>query len=211
MPYQTTKPAPNDNLDVSVTDIQQNFLVANTIMNIDHFPFDDLTASKGFHKQAHLVAASDPAAVAGTDIIYSKNYTPDTTGATTDTQLFNRTALGGISQLTGNLAVQEGYVWSGGMLFQWGKVTTASSGSFASGQAGGTVTFKDRVAGAIPFPNNLFVVIPVPIWTAGGTPNSAGSSNIDTDPANFLRTSFRWAFNSSSGSYIGFFWVAIGN
>lgn len=50
MVYQPTKPQPNDNLDVSVTDIQQNFLTANTVMGIDHYPFDNVTANKGFHK-----------------------------------------------------------------------------------------------------------------------------------------------------------------
>lgn len=50
MAYQTLIPQPNDDLDVSVTDIQQNFLTANTVMSIDHYPFDDVTANKGFHK-----------------------------------------------------------------------------------------------------------------------------------------------------------------
>lgn len=50
MPYQPNKPLPPDDLDISVTDIQQNFLIANTVMDIDHYPFDNLTANKGFHK-----------------------------------------------------------------------------------------------------------------------------------------------------------------
>lgn len=50
MVYQTLIPQPNDDLDVSVTDIQQNFLTANTVMAIDHYPFDNVTANKGFHK-----------------------------------------------------------------------------------------------------------------------------------------------------------------
>ena len=56
MVYQTASPAPNDDLDVSVTDIQQNFLTANTVFDIDHYPFDDLTANKGFH---HTVTSPD--------------------------------------------------------------------------------------------------------------------------------------------------------
>jgi len=51
MPYQPNKPLPPDDLDISVTDIQQNFLIANTVIDIDHYPFDNLTANKGFHKQ----------------------------------------------------------------------------------------------------------------------------------------------------------------
>lgn len=50
MVYQTLIPQPNDDLDVSVTDIQQNFLTANTVMDIDHYPFDNVTVNKGFHK-----------------------------------------------------------------------------------------------------------------------------------------------------------------
>lgn len=51
MPYQPNKPLPNDDLDVSVDDLQQNFEIANTVMSIDHYPFDNLTANKGFHKK----------------------------------------------------------------------------------------------------------------------------------------------------------------
>lgn len=56
MVYQTASPAPNDDLDVSVTDIQQNFLTANTVFDIDHYPFNDSTANKGFH---HTVTSPD--------------------------------------------------------------------------------------------------------------------------------------------------------
>lgn len=60
MVYQTLIPQPNDDLDVSVTDIQQNFLTANTVFDIDHYPFNDSTANKGFH---HTVTSPDQVAV----------------------------------------------------------------------------------------------------------------------------------------------------
>lgn len=199
MVYQTTKPAPNDNLDVSVTDIQQNFLTANDVMNVDHYPFDDTTSSKGFHKDIHLVKRTgDPTPIPGTYIFYSKDYTPDSTGAATDTQFFGMTGLGGISQLTGDSAQSEGYTWVGGILLQWGGVST----NFATNT--GSRTFKDRAAGSIPFPNNIWNIQ----CTFEGNSSSAQSIMIVTKSI----TGFTWkTTNTSSTSYTGFTWFAIGN
>lgn len=77
MVYNTAKPAPNDDLDVSVTDIQQNFLTANTVMAVDHFPFDDVSGFQGRHKKVQLFAGVDPAPTGGEGILYCKGVLPD--------------------------------------------------------------------------------------------------------------------------------------
>lgn len=75
MPYQTNKPAPSDNLDDSVTDIQVNFDIANTIMAIDHWPFDDISSSQGKHKPIHIPVPQNIGTSPGTDALEWAYYT----------------------------------------------------------------------------------------------------------------------------------------
>lgn len=208
MSYNPNIPTPTQNLSVSQGFLKINFITSNTSFGKDHYPFDDGTVNNGYHKDVHIVKrAGDPATVADTLITFSKDYTPNTTGGVADTQLFARTALGGISQLTGNLVGDDGWCWCGGILVQWGIATAASTGSFSSGTATGTVTFKDRVTGAIPFPTSCFVVIP-------GTRNNvapSGSRYAGITILSKANTNFTWSCNGSSNAADGFFWIAIGN
>lgn len=49
MPYNTLIPRPTDLLSTSQSDIQNNFLQANTSFGIDHYTFDSLPANNGKH------------------------------------------------------------------------------------------------------------------------------------------------------------------
>lgn len=206
--YNPAIPAATDFLSDSQVDIRNNFTQADTTMGIDHYNFSDGTSNNGYHKDTHIVKrVGNPATVAGTVINFVKDYTPDTTGGVADTQLFSETAAGVISQLTGKLTGNDGWCWMGGILVQWGITTAVTTGSFSSGTATGTVTFKDRVAGAIPFPTACFVVIP-------GTRNNAaptGSRYAGITIITKATTNFTWSCNGSSGAANGFFWVALGN
>src|SRR5262249_27010110 len=140
------------------------------IITVDHENFG--IATNGYHTVIHqrtgagtqnvtrsgvgAVYANLPASIAGVNQLFAGRYTPDTTGATADTQLFSLTGAGGPSQLTGNFGSQEGWVWAGGMLFQWGRKIGLSGAWPTTDQ---TLIFKDRVAGAIPFANNCFVIL----------------------------------------------------
>ncbi len=89
MAYQTSKPAPNDDLDVSVTDIQQNFLIANTSFGLNHFPFDNATADNGKHKFVEMpifTATPTPPGAANEGAIYTK--TSNSEAALNETDLF---------------------------------------------------------------------------------------------------------------------------
>lgn len=156
MAYQTTKPAPNDDLDVSVTDIQQNFLTANTVMDVDHYPFNNLTATKGQHKQVQVVnqLAIPPGLANGAETIYSKSIS-------SGGELFFTRGSSGIEiQLTGPgnpSATLQGFTFlPGGLLLQWGEITTPGSGPtsvnfptpFPSGNAPFSITFTVRRTGA---------------------------------------------------------------
>jgi len=192
----------------------------NSIIQIDHSGFNDNDG--GYHTIIHQKSATRsrsgqgntftnfPAAIALVDQIFTAAYTPDTTGGVADTQIFSRTGNGDISQLSGFVASTDGHQWLGGILIQWGRAGsgTVTSGSFASGAALGTITFKDRSPGLIPFPNACFNVLTVPRY-ATTPPNAAGTISVDFNTLS--RTGFDYRFISVSGSYTGFFWVAIGN
>jgi hypothetical protein len=210
MPFNPNIPQPNDLLSNSQQDLLNNNQALNTSFGIDHYTFDDLTINNGRHKDIHLVKrVGNPVATTDTVTIFSKDYTPDTTGAVTDTQLFLETANGIISQLTGKLSgltsPSDGWNWVGGILLQWGIVSQA----FSSGSTTGTVTFKDRVAGAIPFPNNCFIVTGSPLVSFASLPSSQGSVNIRQ--STISKTKFDWQFYTNSNQYIGFLWFAVGN
>src|SRR5882757_2735630 len=150
-------PNPSDLISVSQGDIKGNFGYLNTTLGKDHqIAFGDTSADskEGYHKVIHhVVQVADPAPIASVQQTYAKNYTPNFTGATPDTQLFSMTGSGGLSQLTGNDAESDGWVWLGGVLLQWGKVNSPG--------VAGTVTFKDRGPSnrGIPFPTNIFSVV----------------------------------------------------
>lgn len=124
--YQTNKPEPTDFLSQSAADIQGNFSVANTIMAIDHYPFDNLSTSKGFHKQIRLPELG-AAPATGTNIgaVYTKE-------AQAITNLFFKQEGGTEIQLT-NVApsnAANGYTFlPGGLLIQWNQSTINLGGN----------------------------------------------------------------------------------
>lgn len=172
----------------------------------DHYGFNDNFG--GYHnkiRQPGVLGNVDPAAIAGINQTYVKLNTPDTTGGVADTQLYTRTGNGEVSQLTGHLfgatSASDGWCWAGGLLFQWGTKITAATG--------GTITFQDRVAGAIPFPTNCFNVQLTPVF-GGGIPSSS-SLLIAARYTTLDRETFQWKLNTTSGEIEGFFWFAVGN
>lgn len=210
MVYKPNIPLPGDNLSVSQGDINNNFLDANASFGVDHYPFDDATLNNGRHKPVHIVKELvNPVPVVGQQIVFTKDYLPDYTGATPDTQLYTITELGGVSQLSGNASTgTEGWNWSGGVLHQWGFVAMAS-GTGTSDHREGTVTFKDRSLFMIPFPTQcFFVVTTVTIANQASTSPASNTVSIFSKSA----TEFKWTFNTTGNitSQPGFYWYAIG-
>lgn len=210
MSYNPNIPTPTQNLSVSQGFLKDNFTYSNISFGKDHYPFDDGTVNNGYHKDVHIVKrVGNPATVADTLITFSKDYTPNTTGGVADTQLFARTALGGVSQLTGNLVGNDGWCWCGGILIQWGNIEL-TTGSGGTQHRDGSVTFKDRVTGAIPFPNACFVVLGNPTCAVEDQSSPASTTfSIFSKSA----TDFKWNFNTSANISNNpfIYWVAIGN
>lgn len=218
MAYVTNRPQANELLSDSQEMLKDNFNALDTLYGLDHYAYSNGSAQAGQHNVIQqyqsnrtrtgvgAITANFPANVAQTQKLFSAAYTPDSTVTSADTQLFALTGNGGVSQLTGNSTADtnDGWAWIGGILVQWGWVNSVA--------ASGSVTFKDRVVGAIPFPNTCFKVFTTITYNnTGGTgfvisiQNQAAMSP--------LSTGFNWTRggNATSGTFSGFFWLAIGN
>lgn len=176
----------------------------DSLISIDHLGFGNNQG--GYHGTVHQpivgtwtqttrTAAPPLVPIPGVNQIIAMNVTPDSTGAVVDTQLFAMTGgsngtTQGVNQLTGNLLGTDGYCWIGGLLIQWGLVVNATTI--------GSVTFKDRVPGAIPFPNACFIVN----LSFSGIVGPLGS----IASALVTNTGFTWAKNTSNS----FSWIALG-
>jgi hypothetical protein len=206
-PYTEGLPNPPDKPNQDVARMQINSTSIPGIIAQDHigFGFDN----GGYHTVIHSIPtnnpsppttyppAGSPAAISGVEQIYPLLYQPNTIPpSAADTQLFARTGVGGISQLTGNNAIRNGWCWCGGILLQWGfvNVTTTTTGM---------VTFTDATGG-IPFPRNCFNI------TTSITGNNASNTSRVTVSTNPTVTSFNWTYTNGPGTS-GFYWMAIGN
>lgn len=198
MPYDPNKPAPNDLLSNSQLDIQSNFETANSVMNVNHFPFDNVSGNQGKHKFSELVNLSTPAGTVPAGLTAS------------ETTIYSRT-LNGNSQLcvtngnSGNeyqLTVMNNTYYSslgtspdgwsflpGGLLINWGTGTGATDASFSFTR---------------PFTGNAYTVQVTPLDTNNGRIFLWTKTISDTD--------FTIAARDSAGqnTSITFTWLAIG-
>ena len=207
-PYQPGIPTGTVNLNVDYQNIQSNFQQLNTIFGVDHVPFDNVAPPpNGYHQSIHLNPVSTtatnppnnqpvlpPATTAGFGQLFSSQINQ---GPNTDQVLYFLSGGGRLTQLTGTaapLAAQNGYTFlPGGLLLQWG---------ISNSTVGGTITFSTA---NIAFPNNCFTVFAQP--RSSSAPGGSATIAIRSK----TNTSFNYDYVTSSGSYNGFFWAAIGN
>ncbi len=212
MPYLPLKPASGDNLSVSQGDIQSNFSTANTVMDINHYPFDNTTNSKGKHKFVAMpVLGSLPTTISGEGDIYTKTssvsqlfFTQDNSGNEYQLTRCIPSSYTLFSNNTNNYnLVGTNFTggWSflpGGMLIQYGNYNRPA------GISPSIITVVFPVA----FTNAATVnVIVTPICKAGGTSATDTFSLID---GSITTTQFQWNAETSTSSYVGVTWIAIG-
>ena len=198
IPFSTNNPSSDQPI------MEQNTNSINSVLSVDHSAFNTSDSTGGYHSIIHQPVTLNAttrsfnqttrvfnpvvAAIANVNQLLTANVTDGSSVAATGSQIFNLNSNGGIAQLSGSSASPEGYVWAGGLLFQWGTVVDAAGI--------GTVTFKDRVSGAIPFPSSCFVVM---------TTLQNGPFGSIVIPL-ITNQDFTWAKNTASN----FTWFAVG-
>lgn len=193
--YQPGIPTGTVPLNIDYQNLQDNFTQSNNVYTIDHLPFTNATAQLGFHTVVHLLNQSAdpvnvPSATAGQ--IYAKVASIPPGG---DHQLFYKTANGGVEQISGSSALQNGFGWFSGILMQWGLSNVNFLGS------------PTNISFAQTFPNNVFVITIGCINTQG---NSPSENNVYVKSGTVTTSGFT-VTNSSSGGLPQIYWMAIGN
>jgi hypothetical protein len=133
--YNLNIPHPPDDPSDDVGQMQANTNAINTLIGIDHVPFNTPgapTSQGGYHKVVHMVGQnSTPSTVSGLSQIYSR-IPPSSIPNNTVTQLFCLNSNGANLQMTGNTTgganATPGLVWCAGILFQWGFATATGIG-----------------------------------------------------------------------------------
>lgn len=195
--YIPNVPLSNQSLGQTQPTINTNFTILNTNMGSDHVDFTNIappSGNGGYHNKSTLVQqGSDPTAVSGADILYSKSVTYP--GPVSFTELFLRRASGdggAIIQMSNNtpVASSKGFTFlPGGILLQW-STGTASTGGTAN-------TFQ------VPFPTACWGVT---LSIQSSSVSSLHSVWCSTNPPSTT------AFTAKSdGGSLAIFYFAVGN
>lgn len=186
------------------------------IIAIDHVGFN--TGNSGYHTVIHETTQTTASTVSGINQIFSGvpgvlNVNSTLTTAIPpggDTQLFNLTGAGILSQMTGNKAATNGYVWCAGILIQWGIVNgTHGSSNVFNDKDNGTVTFS--TSGNVAFPNACFAVFTQLNYNSNKTSPPTGNALLVTNTYVQSPSSFYWYFTGSTQALTSFYWYAVGN
>ncbi len=186
--YNPNIPQASDNLSVSQGQIQNNFSQANSVMAVNHYPFDFATTSlEGKHKFCSFVdqVSTDPSTATGEMALYNKG----------DELFYRLQTSGTVVQLTGPaLNAGSGYTTlPGGVLMQWGTGVVSSGGVII------TVTFPIAFS-ATPYsvsstPYNNFISGTTPkVWGVVGSSITSTNAQMGVISGNTVpsNTSFSW-------------------
>jgi len=191
-PLATNKPS------VDQPKMKLNTNNIDNFLSVDHFGFN--INNGGTHQQCQLFEVPGgngtiPSGLQGLN--FETLYSSLTSGV--GDLWFVRGASGTGIRLTGPgtpSANFNGYTTlPGGILMQWGR----SAGNSLSST--GLITFPT------PFINNVFVICPTLISKSAGTSETNTVSYITGSQT---LTNWRWNYTGTT-SYVGFYWVAIGN
>lgn len=213
--FQPLVPTGRVRLSIDYQNLQKNFQQLDTTFGVDHTLFSNQTAQNGYHKTVHMIPISTVASrppdnqpINPADYVATPGFgqllsAEINDGINTDTALYFLTGGNRLQQLTRNflpVASNNGYTFiPGGLMVQWGRVTGLSGAWPTSDQ---TLLFATN---NINFANNCFAVFTTFI---GPTSSSSGDISINSQS----NLNFHWQFSgSSSSSFGGFFWWAIGN
>ena len=212
--YTPGYPLDNSTLGQTKSTIRDNLDGTFLTLAVDHVNNNGQPSPNpaGYHTVIHEVTQTNVSTVSGVNQIFSGipgtlvvNGSPTAAVPPSggDTQLYSLTGQGGLAQLTGYHAVNNGYAWMGGMLVQWGRFLTGSGTNLPGS---GSVTFP------VAFPS-LCLNVQLTFLGNSTSGQSIQVTTSGTPPVNpvISTTAFSWKFTGgSSNSYSGFFWFAIG-
>ncbi len=199
--YNRDIPDGPNNPSTDQPNMKTNTNNTDTIIAVDHYSFNDNRG--GTHKQVSLTNEAAPGIPALSSAVLFANLAAD--GFSWPFWQNAASGLLGFQIMGSNQPTAAGYAFlPGGLYIQWGPNGAVTGGSFGGGTANGTVTFPKV------FPTACFMVIATPFWTTT-PPSTTGAGTVTVDSAALLPGSFSWKFNTTSGAYKGFYWIAIGN
>lgn len=159
--YTPGYPPDGSSLGQTKSTIRNNLDGTFETVAVDHVNNNGQPGSNpaGYHTVIHEVTQTSATTVANYNQLFAGVPGTLVVNATTtpaippggDTQLYALSANGILSQLTGRVAMQNGYCWMGGILLQWGLVGHIVDNA--------TITFP------VSFPNNCFTVVATPVKT----------------------------------------------
>ena len=215
--YNSGVPNPPNRPSADVPLMQTNTNNIPLYLGIDHVPFQTGHTTDGYHQQIHLLNESAPGIGTANGVLFANNpvaqswptwqnantitYQIIGANANADAAGTSFSAFGAFGTITVNYTQSAGWTFlPGGMILQYGQVLSSL----------GTPQISPSTI-AVGFPvvystANIVVTI-TPICKSGGT----SQAHVASLQAGTLATSgFTCNFDTSTTSYIGFTWTAIG-
>jgi hypothetical protein len=207
MTYNPNIPQPSDNLSDSQNDLLNNFQTLDTSFAVNHYQFSNATANNGKHKFCEMPIGILPVGLSANEAtIYGKSavglspategnlwFTPDASGK--EYQL-TRTISDGVSYPKFGAATTGWTFLPGGLIMQYGTVTTISGGGTSNGTVIYPITFTS----------------PSTAYSINLTVRESSNSRRYVKVATSSSTGFTCWVQSDSGSNEAnvVYWVAIG-
>lgn len=169
-------------------EMKTNFGNISGFLSVDHV--SPGATFNGIHKQVHLINQAAPGLIGAGGVQYANI-------ATGQSWPFWQNALGSFQMITpiSGSNANGSITIPGGLIVKFGFVNSTTNGM---------VIFNTA------FPTACLQVFTNPYYVGVFDPNGAAGVAIKNTPADLTTTSFKWVFNSNSGAYSGFFWLAIG-
>ena len=214
MTYNPLIPIGSNNISVDRSAIQVNFQQANSLINNDHYAFDDATsANRGYHRQIYMPIATvgSPSLGGFAGVFFCQDDANDTAtrpqlfwkNSSNTYQVTNRFRDG---SATGYWMLNDASSTQPGLIIMWG------TRSITTGSGQPTVTLPPITNYAYSglqtqgFPNNIFNVS----LTSNYGSVSDGPTQFCVDTSSFSKTSFRVRYTGASANG-NLYWYAIGN
>lgn len=196
--YTLGYPPDGSSLGQTKTTIRNNLDGTFLTLGGDHVNNNGQPGSNpaGYHTIIHEVTQSTVSTVTGYNQVFAGVPGALNVNATTtptiptggDTQLYSLSGGGILSQLTGSLKSTDGFAWSGGILLQWGLVTSPGNS--------GSVTFP------VAFPN---ACLSVQLTIRADSTNTSRLMYLNGAP---VSTGFSYNGTITSTNFL--YWLAVG-